>query len=108
MKDTQPALKLATSFLTRYEHIWVVPKDRSYTADEYYRHYAHIMDMCDASTNISMLMVPFAFKGDALKEYNAYFCDEAHQGTYHNASVVIRKVYKRLETPEFKILNLNL
>lgn len=100
-------LKLASGFLAKLENKWSGPRDRYFTADEYARHYSHIMDMCEASTKVRMMFLPFAFRDDALDEYNANFRDEVRQGKYRNASAVIREISQRLETPEFKMFNMN-
>eukprot|EP00171_Calliarthron_tuberculosum_P022387 IDg22387t1 len=95
--DMGSTMKLATSFLMKNEHKWSGPRDRFFTAEEYVRHYAHIMDMCDATTRIRMIFLPFAFKDDALEEFNTNFRDQVKQGIYRNASGVIREISQQLE-----------
>eukprot|EP00171_Calliarthron_tuberculosum_P002178 IDg2178t1 len=79
-------MMLTTSFLMKNEYKWSGPRDRFFTAEEYVRHYAHIMDMCDATTRIGMIFLPFAFKDDALEEFNMNFRDQVKPGVYRNAS----------------------
>lgn len=78
-----------------------------YTTDENARHYSNIMDIFETSTNVRMMFLPFAFKDDDLDEFSARFLEELKQGLYRISSAVIRKISQRLETPGFKMYNMD-
>jgi len=86
---------------------WSGPNDKWCTTKEYIDEYNRIMNICRASPSLRVELLSQAFVGEALDEYASYILGSEQYGTETDASILIRAVGERLETPEFKALKRN-
>ena len=102
------SLKLAIQMFARNDAKWSGPGDVNFSTGEFIKHFLDVMDICDATNNIRMKVLPFALKDDALDEFNQNLRDDVRNGSYRSAKGVILAISHSLETAEFKMENKNL